>query len=236
MSAMASPPPAIRTATSTNTRPVVSRSCVGVNPRRAIAADRAPVRPTWLDSSRVATFPACATTRPRPRRPPTPWTTTDTTGSRRRLSDAPCVRTSPLIVPLCDRHFRVFRPRVGSRSVNGRGAEGMMPLGEMLEVLVATVRYRRREVGPILCLESQDRSGMIRSQALQPRHHPRLSMPRIRQAQPQFRGVLVGGPITPVGPWGRSGRPLCSSGRCRSALRVDEGEVARRQPPCRHLP
>jgi len=59
MSAMASPPPAIKTATSTRTRP---RSCVGVNPRRDIAADRAPVRPTWSASSRVATFPACATT------------------------------------------------------------------------------------------------------------------------------------------------------------------------------
>ena len=59
MSAIASPPPAIKTATSTSTRP---RSCVGVNPRRARAPDSASVRPTRSASSRVATFPACATT------------------------------------------------------------------------------------------------------------------------------------------------------------------------------
>ncbi len=41
------------------TRP---RSCVGLNPRRDIAVDRASVRPTRSASSRVATFPACATT------------------------------------------------------------------------------------------------------------------------------------------------------------------------------
>ena len=41
------------------TRP---RSCVGLNPRRDIAVDRASVRPTRSASSRVATFPAWATT------------------------------------------------------------------------------------------------------------------------------------------------------------------------------
>lgn len=62
MSPIASPPPAIRTATSARTRPVVSRSWVGVNPFRTIVPDRASVTPAWSDSIRVATFPAWATT------------------------------------------------------------------------------------------------------------------------------------------------------------------------------
>ena len=101
MSAMASLPPAINTATSTRTRP---RAWVGVNPRRDIAPDRAPVRPTLSARSRVPTAPDGPRPQPRPRRLSTPWTTTGTTGlpgSRGWSFDAPCVQTSPLIVPLC---------------------------------------------------------------------------------------------------------------------------------------
>jgi hypothetical protein len=59
MSAIASPPSASSTATSTSTWP---RSCTGRNEARAVAFDNAVVSPTRSASRRVATLPAWAIT------------------------------------------------------------------------------------------------------------------------------------------------------------------------------
>src|SRR5580765_3503929 len=58
------------------------------------------------------------------------------------------------------------------------GEQGVVPLGEVLEVLVAAVGDARREEGAIRRLESQDRRGMMGAYALQLGHLTRLSIPR----------------------------------------------------------
>ena len=70
---------------------------------------------------------------------------------------------------------------LGDEHVVGAGAgrllcqEGVVALGEVLEVLVAAVGDRGREVGPVRQLERQDRRRVIDSQGLQLRHRTRLS-------------------------------------------------------------
>jgi hypothetical protein len=55
------------------------------------------------------------------------------------------------------------------------GQQGVVPRGEVLEVLVAAVGDRSSEVATVARLENQDRLGMIGSQGLQLGHRTRLS-------------------------------------------------------------
>src|SRR4029077_17782610 len=52
--------------------------------------------------------------------------------------------------------------------------QGAIPVGELVEELVATVRDRSSEVGAVHQLEGQDRRGMAGTQLLQLGHRPTL--------------------------------------------------------------
>ena len=103
MSAIASPPPASITATSTSTRP---RSCRGTNPRRASALQTSPVNPVRSACRRRPTLPAWATT-------PAPSPVTDKPADHevRFTYGVPASRDfserRKSKNPMQDRHFRV---------------------------------------------------------------------------------------------------------------------------------
>jgi hypothetical protein len=54
------------------------------------------------------------------------------------------------------------------------GQQRAVPLGELVEELIAPVRDRGSEVGAVRQFEGQDRRGMVGSQALQLGHRPTL--------------------------------------------------------------
>jgi hypothetical protein len=117
ISAIASPPAASITATSTHTWP---RSYPGVKPRRANAVDKPPVSPTRSASSRTATAPASGTT-------PSPSAVTDNPCDHdlRFTCEVPSSKRiwtlSKSKFPLQVRHFRHSELHVSRPVVNDLG-------------------------------------------------------------------------------------------------------------------
>lgn len=94
---------------------------------------------------------------------------------------------------LCKRGIRPSLIR--SVSTNSLRQSGDVPLGELLEKLVAAVGDRSSEVPAIPGLEIQDRSSMVCFQTLQPRHDLSLSNQRATTASP---GITTGPVYRPI--------------------------------------